>query len=282
LRNTSPALEIWGGIECTVNRVADTYHDQCERSGHQTRVSDLDLFAKLGITALRYPVLWERVAPDGLDRADWRWTDERLGRLRELGIQPIIGLVHHGSGPRHTSLIEHTFATGLAEFAAAVAARYPWITHYTPVNEPLTTARFSGLYGHWYPHGTDELTFARALLTQCRAVVLAMRAIRQHNPTAQLVQTDDLGHTFSTPALAYQAEFENTRRWATFDLLCGEVGPEHRLWQHLRYVGIPEAELMWFRDNQCPPDIIGINYYLTSERFLDEHVERYPPHVRGG
>ena len=28
----------------------------------------------------------------------------------------------------------------------------PHITNYTPVNEPLTTARFSGLYGAWYPH----------------------------------------------------------------------------------------------------------------------------------
>ena len=92
---------------------------------------------------------------------------------------------------------------------------------YTPVNEPLSTARFSGLYGHWYPHGRDSLTWARILLTECRAVVLAMRAIREVNPTAQLVQTEDLGKAYSTPALAYQAEFENERRWLSFDLLCG-------------------------------------------------------------
>ena len=30
---------------------------------------------------------------------------------------------------------------------AASRGRYPWIDAYTPVNEPLTTARFSGLYG---------------------------------------------------------------------------------------------------------------------------------------
>ena len=46
----------------------------------------------------------------------------------------------------------------------AVAERYPWVEHYTPVNEPLTTARFSGLYGHWYPHARDDGAFLRALL----------------------------------------------------------------------------------------------------------------------
>ena len=32
----------------------------------------------LGLSALRYPVLWERIAPDALDAPDWRWTDQRL------------------------------------------------------------------------------------------------------------------------------------------------------------------------------------------------------------
>ncbi len=277
----SPLPELWGGAECTVNRVGDAYFDQIARTGHDTRLADLDLFAGLGIKALRYPILWERTAPDGLESADWSWADERLRRLRELGIRPIVGLVHHGSGPRHTSLVDPGFPAGLAEFARAVADRYPWVEDYTPVNEPLTTARFSGLYGHWYPHGRDKRIFARALLGQCRAVVLAMRAIRSVNPAARLIQTDDLGKTSSTPRLAYQAEFENIRRWSTFDLLCGRVDPEHRMWKHLCSAGVDEAEIGWFLDNACPPDIIGVNYYLTSERFLDEHYERYPVHVQG-
>ena len=31
-------IELWVGIECTVNRVGATYHDQIERSGHALRV----------------------------------------------------------------------------------------------------------------------------------------------------------------------------------------------------------------------------------------------------
>ena len=276
------ALELWGGVECTVNRVGDEYYDQLEKNGHAGRADDLDLFAALGVRALRYPVLWERTAPDGLERADWSWPDERLGRLRALGIRPVVGLVHHGSGPRHTSLVDPSFPEKLTEYARAVAARYAWVEDYTPVNEPLTTARFSGLYGHWYPHGRDALTFARALLTQCRAVVLAMRAVREVNPAARLVQTEDLGKTFSTRTLAYQADFENERRWLSFDLLCGRVNRDHPMWAYLRWTGVGEAELAWFVENPCPPDVIGINHYLTSERFLDERVGRYPDRAPGG
>ena len=277
-----PPLELWGGVECTVNRVGDRYLDQNELSGHARRLDDLDLFANVGIRALRYPVLWERTAPNGPQRADWIWADERLGRLREMGVRPIVGLVHHGSGPLHTSLVDPYFPEGLAAFARAVAERYPWVDAYTPVNEPLTTARFSGLYGHWYPHGRDDLTYVRALLTQCRAVVLSMRAIRAVAPTAQLVQTDDLGKTYSTPWLAYQAEHENQRRWLTFDLLCGRMDRHHPLWGWLRYVGIDEAELGWFAENPCPPDVMGINHYLSGERFLDERLDRYPADSHGG
>jgi dTDP-4-dehydrorhamnose reductase len=111
--------------------VGDQYFDQLERNGHASRIDDLDLFAELGVRAIRYPVLWERTAPNGEMSADWSWADERLERLRELGIRPIVGLVHHGSGPRHTSLIDPAFPEELAKFARAVAERYPWveITH---------------------------------------------------------------------------------------------------------------------------------------------------------
>lgn len=277
------ALELWAGVECTVNRVGDEFYDQLERNGHAQRIADLDLFATLGVRALRYPVLWERTAPEGVARADWSWPDARLARLGELGIRPIVGLLHHGSGPRHTSLVAPDFPVQLAAYARAVAERYPWVDAYTPVNEPLTTARFSGLYGHWYPHGRDAETFARALVGQCRATALAMRAIREINPRAQLIQTEDLGKTFSTRALRYQADFENVRRWLSLDLLCGRVTREHPMWNYLtRVAGVDASELEWFNAHPCPPDTIGINHYLTSERFIDERVERYPDRAVGG
>jgi dTDP-4-dehydrorhamnose reductase len=276
-------LQLWGGVECTICRVRDTYTRQLDRSAHATRDGDIARFAELGMQAIRYPVLWEQVAPDGLDTADWSWPDRRLGQLRDAGIEPIVGLVHHGSGPLHTSLVDPEFSTKLAAYAGAVAARYPWVEYYTPVNEPLTTARFSGLYGVWYPHGRDERTFKDALFNECRGVVLSMRAIRQVNPGAKLVQTDDLGKIYSTPLLEYQARLSNEMRWLGWDLLCGMVDEAHALWDWLvGEAGATPEEILWFKQNPCPPDIIGVNHYITSERFLDEDFEKYPEHYWGG
>lgn len=273
--------EVWGGIECTVNRVGNRYFDQIERSGHAARPDDFELFAALGLRTLRYPVLWERVAPGALDAADWTWVDERMSRMQQHGITPIVGFVHHGSGPRHTSLLDPEFPQRLAAFALAFARRYPHVDRYTPVNEPLTTARFSALYGHWYPHATSDDAFVRALTIQCRAVVLAMRAIRTINPDAQLVQTEDIGRVFSTPTLSYQAQFENERRWLTFDLLSGRE-PGGVAATYLRRMRNARQAIEWLLDNPLPPDIIGMNYYVTSERFLDHRIDAYPEHLRGG
>jgi dTDP-4-dehydrorhamnose reductase len=280
--DVAPRPELWGGIECTINRVADSWFSQLHRSGHVRRVDDLDRIAELGFRTLRYPVLWEHCTSHAAQPADFTWADERLARLRSLGVTPILGLMHHGSGPAHTSLIDQAFPELFSRYAGSVAARYPDVSWYTPINEPLTTARFCGLYGHWYPHGKDERTFTRALLNQCQATVLAMRAIRAVNPDAKLVQTDDLGKTYSTPRLRYQADFDNERRWIAWDLLCGRVGPEHPLWDFLvRSAGRSDV-LSWLRDNPCPPDVIGINHYVTSSRYLDHAWSKYPACYWGG
>jgi dTDP-4-dehydrorhamnose reductase len=261
---TAP-LEMWGGLECTINRVRGTYHRQLERNGHLGRAGDVERFAGLGIRAIRYPVLWEQHAPDGEDvrgTVDWRWADERLLRLRALGVRPIVGLTHHGSGPRATSLVDPAFPDGLARYAAQVAARYPWVDDWTPVNEPLTTARFSALYGVWYPHARDVRAFARAIVGQCRAVQLSMRAIRAVNPHARLVQTDDLGRIHSTPALAREAELQNERRWLGFDLLLRRVDREHT--DVVADAALGSASTTRTRSSRrlpAGPDI-GINHYL--------------------
>ncbi len=273
---TRPPLELWGGLECTVVRLGDEFRNQLVETGHQGRLGDLGRIAALGIRSLRYPVLLETVAPDQPGQCDWRWHDERLGRLRELGVNVIAGLIHHGSGPAYTSLLDPAFPEHVAAHAARVAKRYPWITHYTPINEPLTTARFSGLYGHWYPHGRDVGTFLRALFHQCQAVVLSMQAIRHVKPAAQLVQTEDLGKAFGTPELQYQADYENERRWLSLDLLCGRLTPEHSWHAAFVKAGITPEALADLAAANCAPNIIGINHYLTSERFLDHRLQHYP------
>ncbi|HEY0625796.1 MAG TPA: family 1 glycosylhydrolase [Allosphingosinicella sp.] len=275
-------LELWGGVECTIARVGDDYRDQVAETGHKDRQGDIDLIADLGIRAVRYPIVWESIAPDDPETLDFSWHDARLEMLRERGIEVIGGLLHHGSGPRYTDLLDPDFPEKFAAFAARVAERYPWIEKWTPVNEPLTTARFSGLYGHWYPHAHTDRAYLRALMNECLGTLEAMRAIRAFIPGALLVQTEDLGKTFSTAPLRYQAAHENARRWLSFDLLCGRVDSRHPLYKRLIKNGIEPAELKRLRSGEAKPDILGINHYLTSERFLDDRVELYPNLPAGG
>jgi dTDP-4-dehydrorhamnose reductase len=274
-------LELWGGHECTVNRVGNAFRDQTVLSGHHERNDDLDAFASLGLKTLRYPILWERIAPERPDLRDWSWTDRRLQQLRELNVSVIGGLCHHGSGPAYVDLLSPDFAPGLAAHARASAERYPWVEAWTPVNEPLTTARFAALYGHWYPHQRDERSFWLALLNQIDAIRLSMKAIREIIPGARLVQTEDLGRTYATRPLAEQAAHDNARRWMSWDLLFGRVTPEHPFWPRLASFGFADR-VSAIADDPCPPDIVGINHYLTSDRFLDHRCERYPDLIPGG
>ena len=108
-----------------------------------------------------------------------------------------------------------------------------------------------------------------------------MRAIRKVIPAAKLVQTEDLGKVFSTPRLAYQAEYENQRRWLSLDLLAGRVDRTHPWRKTFIRHGISEADLDLFLEGEAMPDIIGINYYATSERYLDEALHLYPQCFHG-
>ena len=272
----APPLELWGGLECSVVRIGDEFRNQIVDTGHQARFSDLDAMAELGIKAVRYPILWETIAPETPSELDFSWHDARLEHLKQLGIHVVAGLVHHGSGPKYTNLLDPNFPDLLADFARKVARRYPWITMWNPVNEPMTTARFSCLYGHWYPHHTDIDSTFRALVNQCLAIKRATGAIRDVIPDAQLVVTEDVGKTFATEPLQYQADHENERRWLTYDLLAGRVKPGHPLYNWLRNKAASEDVLAELATGAATPAIIGFDHYLTSERFLDHRVERYP------
>lgn len=275
-------IEMWGGVECSHVRIHAMVRNQLDETGHLTRSDDLALIASLGIRTLRYPVLWEMVER-GSGSYDWNWTDARLQQINELGICPIAGLVHHGSGPLWTEVLNPNFPEMLARYGALVAQRYPWIQMYTPINEPLTTARISGLYGLWYPHGTSEDICLQLTVAQCRAIAMAMKAIRKYVPKARLVQTEDVGRVFATSdRLNYQADYENERRWLSLDLLCGQVRPEHPFHRRLLDAGVDKGHLSALSAEPCVPDIVGIDYYLTSDRMLDDRVDVHPHEKIGG
>jgi dTDP-4-dehydrorhamnose reductase len=276
-----PSPEVWAGAECTFVRVNGEERDQLRATRHWLRSADLHRLAALGVRAVRHPVLWgwrpaQRARGDQAQDESLRWSDVRLSRLSELRLRPIVGLLHHGSGPRGSSFLDPGFPDAFAAYARSVARRYPWVDAYLPINEPTTTARFAGLYGWWEPHATSDAAFAAILVAQCRAIRAAIRAVRVINPSAQLIVNEDAGVVRSTAPLTAKAAFETERRWVALDLLTGRLGPGDVMWRYLADALGDDRPLRELVDDPSPPDIIGLDYYVTSDRFLDHRIERYP------
>jgi dTDP-4-dehydrorhamnose reductase len=265
-------FEIWASPEPTVARLdAFTYRDQLAETGHDRRASDIDLLGSLGVAAARYPVLWEKTAPIEPTIADFSWARPRLERLAELGVDPIVTLLHHGSGPPRTSLLDPEFPELLAAYAGTVAKAFPWIRRWTPINEPLTTVRFSTLYGVWYPNlHEDDAAFGHALVHEALGMLLAMDAIRAHVPNAEFVITEDLqSFTARDPSVADFVEHKRRRSYLSIELVMGRVRPGHELYEYLVDVcGVAPATLDRIAVRAWPPDLVGWNYYPNSERAL--------------
>jgi dTDP-4-dehydrorhamnose reductase len=125
-------------------------------------------------------------------------------------------------------------------------------------------------------------SYVRALFHQMQGIVLAMEAVRSVQPAARLIHTEDAGTTYSTCHLdRYRVEREH-RRWLGLDLLCGRVTRQHPLFHFLLGHGLTEREIVWFSEHACAPSTIGLNYYVTSDRFLDHRLHLYPDFMRGG
>src|SRR5690349_21434738 len=90
--------ELWGGLECTINRVGDQYYDQLSEAGYYDHPRMLDLVSTLHFKAFRYPIIWERYERIRGQDIDFTSASNGIKKLRGAGITPIIGLLHHGSG----------------------------------------------------------------------------------------------------------------------------------------------------------------------------------------
>ncbi|MGD1067925.1 MAG: family 1 glycosylhydrolase, partial [Vulcanimicrobiaceae bacterium] len=197
------------------------------------------------MSASRTPILWERCAPDDPTRIDLQWAARRLTALRDAGVEPIVTLLHHGSGPTYTDLLDPRFPGLFADYAEAVARAFPWVRRWTPINEPLTTSRFSTLYGVWYPNLRDDRAFGRAMLHQTLAQQQAMARIRAIVPDAQLVLTEDLQRfTAADDDVRRYVDFLRERMYLSVELLAGRVDRTHPLHEFLREpCGLTNAEL---------------------------------------
>jgi dTDP-4-dehydrorhamnose reductase len=272
---TTPVpLELWASPEPTFARIdATTVRDQSAETGLDARTGDAERIAALGVTASRVPVLWERVSPADPHERDYREPALRLNALRAAGIEPIVTLLHHGSGPLFTDLLDPAFPLWFSEYAEATAREFPWVRRWTPINEPLTTARFATLYGVWYPNMRDDRGFGRAMVNQTLALQAAMRRIRRVIPEAEFVLTEDLQrYAAGDAAVSDYAAFLRERVYLSVELVAGRVGDGHPLAKFLtERCGVNELELAMMQRDAAIPDLVAFNHYPHSERYLFTH-----------
>ena len=238
---------------------------------------DLRLAADVGAEFVRWGIPWHLVNP-GRGVWDWGWVDAVMARFAELGVRPIVDLLHYGTPLWIEREFAHPdFPSSFEEFAARAAERYADIaTDYTPVNEPMLHARFSGEIGYWPPKLTGEsgyntiaVALAEGFVRSQRAIadILGDRATFVHvDATARFAGDVDGGHR-------ELVELQRAQSFLVEDLITGRVAHDHPLATSLARTGISDERLTWFREHAVQPDIMGVNYYPRhSTQLMEEGI----------
>ena len=259
------------GIECSYPTISGgrIRRDQLEECGHYAHWrEDLHLVRDLGLRWLRYGLPYHRTHL-GPGRYDWSFADLAMAEMRRLGITPILDLLHFGVPDWLGNFQNPELPRHFANYAEAVAERYPWVRYYTPVNEIYVCARFSARDGHWNEQLRTERAFVTAVKHLSAASILATRRIARHRPDCVVVQSESAEyvtdmHATPRPEVALQNEL----RFLALDLLYGNP-PASGIGVYLADNGLTRAEYAWFMAGGLPGyHVMGVDYYGRNESLL--------------
>jgi beta-glucosidase/6-phospho-beta-glucosidase/beta-galactosidase len=246
--------------------------DEYELTEHYARWhEDMGLFAELGVPVVRYGIPWHRINPaPGI--WDWSFPDKALNRLLELGIEPVVDLVHYGLPAWiEGAYLNPDFPQFMAEYARRAAERYKGRIHcYTPLNEPRVTGWYCGKLGWWPPAQRGWRGFVRVMSGVCAGIVETVHALREVDPDILCAHVDatDL-YESSDPSLAEEVARRQEIVFLALDLISGRIVPGHSLHGWLQKWGMDPARLEWFQQRKIDLQLIGINLYpLFSRKVL--------------
>jgi beta-glucosidase/6-phospho-beta-glucosidase/beta-galactosidase len=262
------------GIECSCPTIEGGRWriDELEATDHYRYWRrDLELVRELGLSYLRYgpPLHLTFVAPG---RYDWAFMDQVSDWMQRLGIIPIVDLCHFGVPDWLENFQNPELPERLAEYAAAFAARYPWVQHYTPINEMYVAARMSALDGVWNEQLRSEQGFVTAIRHLARATVLMMQAIARETPDPVFINSESSEFyqpCCPDPEILRIADFENQRRFIALDLVYG-VRLREDIRAYLLQHGMRAEEYEWFmQQRSAERAILGVDYYRWNEKLVN-------------
>lgn len=270
-------MKIISGFEST--HIFGTQTDVLQTTRHtEFFEADLRKVKESGISLLRYSAPWHSIEKEpGV--FDWRWMDRAVECLQQFGIAPIFDPLHHTSFPEWLTegFANPQFPAAYLKFVAALAERYPWVKHYTVINEPFVTAWFCGGEGFWYPYRRGGENFVPMILNVCRAINLVSRMLVETIPDVKLIHVDAAEkHRPTDTESEAQAAFGNAARFLVQDLILGDVTEEHQLYAYLRENGATSDALAWFAENPARIDVLGLDYYSHCELEWCQSGRIYP------
>jgi hypothetical protein len=143
------------GVVVRVDELAASRH-----LSHQD--DDLAAVASLGVRWWRYGMPW-RLTELEPDIYDWTLWDRAFAACERHGLVPVVDLCHFGLPDHHHGFCQPDWVDAFGRYVDAFARRYPEPTFFTPVNEPMITASFSGLLGGWNDRRASRADYLHAL-----------------------------------------------------------------------------------------------------------------------
>lgn len=261
IENSYPTISLPSGATKRVDEMEKCKH-------YQYWEKDFALLREVGIEFLRYgpPYYRTHLAPG---KYDWEFSDLTFHRLRELRVTPIVDLCHFGVPDWIGNFQNKDWPALFAQYAQAVAQRYPWLRFFTPVNEIHIAATFSAQFGWWNERLSSDSAFVNALHNLAKANVLAMHSILEVNPKAIFIlsETSEYHHP-KDPSCAAIAHIYNQKRFLSLDLTFGHP-VSFEMYEYLMDNGMKRDEYHWFcnhhRKEHC---VMGTDYYATNEHLV--------------
>jgi beta-glucosidase/6-phospho-beta-glucosidase/beta-galactosidase len=259
------------GIECSYPTIGHGHvrRDQLKECGHYDYWrEDLRLVQELGLKVLRYGLPYYKIhrAPG---KYDWSFADEVMNEMQRLGITPILDLLHFGVPGWLGNFQNPELPVHFADYADAVAGRYPWVRYYTPVNEIYVTAKMSAKDGAWNEQLRDDRAFVTALKHLVAASILATHSIARRRPDAVIVQSESAEYIHeATAEQSSEVKLVNKQRLISLDLLYA-FPPDADVSMYLSDNGLTREEYEWFMAGEPPGyQIMGNDYYGRNEKIL--------------
>jgi len=259
------------GIECSYPTIDSgrTRRDLLAECGHYDKWrEDLRLVKDLGLRFLRYGLPYHTMHL-GPGRYDWEFADLVMAEMRRLEITPILDLLHFGVPDWLGNFQNPELPGHFADYADAVAERYPWVRFYTPVNEIYVTAKASAKQGIWNEQLKTDLGFVTALKHLCAASILANQRIARRRPDVIIVQSESAEYIHQMKAVPDQEiTLKNELRFLSLDLLYA-VRPNADVGLYMMDNGLTRAQYEWFMAGKPPGyQVMGNDYYGRNEHLM--------------